>query len=129
MKTFSYVQIATGLFTGAYVSTNADGQQLDDFLRAKSKQGMKLIEGRFDRSRQRWDESAQSAVVDPAIEKLHLGEKKRVAAARATQAQIRALEGKQQRPVRELAVDPANKTARDKLNEIDAQIAELRKSL
>lgn len=42
---------------------------------------------------------------------------------------IDRLERSQARPTRELAIDPANEAARARLNQIEAQIHELRESL
>jgi hypothetical protein len=44
-------------------------------------------------------------------------------------AKIRHFEGQQHRPLRELAIDPTNQAARNRLTELEAAIAELRKQL
>ena len=44
-------------------------------------------------------------------------------------SQITALETQQARPLRELLLDSTNEYAKNKMTEIDAQIAELRKGL
>jgi hypothetical protein len=103
-------------------------------------EGETWVEGHIDPLSQRLD-LASGKVVDyqpPAPDENHLWNAtakrwqkspERVElerASRLARAEIEKLEASQLRPLRELAVDPNNEKARERLNELETRIAELR---
>jgi hypothetical protein len=115
-KQRSFYDPSTGLFTGRVIRCP------DAALEANTPAGMAAIEGRFDERTQRVDVQtgevvAYDAPPDP-VEKRN-----------RARARIRALEAKQKRPLRELSIDPSNDEAKRRLQEIDAEISELRRAL
>lgn len=137
-KTWSMYLVDSGLFTGRRVT----GCTPED-LEHNTPPGCAAIEGKFDAGSQRvdlqtgevvdyrpvapdadheWNEAARRWTLRPEI----------VTARRAraeTMAQIEDLEARQARPLRELAVDPTNTAARDRIDQLDQQIRVLRLTL
>jgi hypothetical protein len=84
--------------------------------------GMVAIEGAFDHRTQRIDVDTKKAVdYQPGIDAARAETSEQQA-----QARVAILEAAQSRPLRELAIDPSNATAKQRLAEIDGEIASLR---
>lgn len=115
MSTWSFYSLETGLFTGRVSSASKLGKVPD---------GCGAMVGRYDRLSQRVDLDT-GEVVEHRDEALNAA-RQREARARAARRRIARLEAQQARPLRELAIDPNNAAAKQRLAEIDAQIAELR---
>lgn len=136
-KWWSFYDATTGLFTGRRVLCS------ERLLERNIRPGEAAIEGMFDHLSQRVDvESGE--VVDyqppqPDADHEWIAEARRwrkrpeIAEAerldRRSRERIAELEIAQLRPLRELAVDPDNAAAKQRLVEIEAEIAELRPSL
>lgn len=101
MKTWSFFDLAAGEFTGATYS----GEELE----ANTPPGCEAREG------------IHLPPADPRIAAR--------AARRAAIRQIERLEAAQARPLRELAIDSADESARARLRDLDARITALRNSL
>lgn len=117
MKTWSFYRLEDGLFISRrFSSTNAE------IVEKNTPDGCAAIEGRYDQRTQRVDLATGDVVAHEAPpDARRLRDR--------AQARIAALEGKQNRPARELALDPSNTEARRRLEAIDAEIMELRKAL
>jgi hypothetical protein len=112
----SFYDPETGIFTGRQFRGSLRN------LSANTPPGMKALRGRYDHRTQRVDvETGEVVAYDAPPDP---GQKRNRARAR-----IRALEAKQERPLRELSIDPNNADARQRLAEIDAEISELRGDL
>ena len=134
MNAWSFYDPATGLFSKRVLHCSARA------VEANTPSGLLVLEGEYDYLSQRVDlETGQ--VVDyqpPAPDDDHLWHhdakrwrlKPEVAERRRSQAKARAkileLEASQLRPQRELMMDPENKEARQRLEAIEAAIAEQR---
>lgn len=103
MKTWSFRLAATGEFIGA--TWQGDPRHLP----ANTPPGCEAVEG------------VHEALPDPVAQA-------REARQRALR-RIGSLESAQARPLRELAIDPDNVVARERLRELDARIAALRNAL
>jgi hypothetical protein len=131
MRTWSFYLLETGAFTGrTYSSTDPDT------LARNTPPDCVAIEGTFDPRTQRFDSRAGMVEhwrpAPPSDDHEWIDGAWRLSAAairRRTLAQIRAIESQQLRPLRELAVDPDNPIARERLTSLDAQIAALRELL
>lgn len=132
---WSFCDASTGLFS----SIRYSGPSVEENTPA----GMIAIEGDFDPLSQRV-ELTTLQVVDwqppkpdddhewqPSIRRwvLTRGASERAARRAVALARIAALETAQARPVRELQIDPLNTRARERLLEIEAEIAALRADL
>lgn len=115
MKEFSQYDTATGLFTSQIV-TGIEAPQATP--------GYDWKEGAFDHVRQRVEIPSGEVVeyVAPPAD-----DARRVK--RRAQAMIEQLERRQLRPLRELTRDPANRTARLRIDELDIEISKLRSQL
>ncbi len=135
--TWSFYHSVTGIIhTGTF--TGPERALIDN-----TPAGHVPIEGRYDLENQRVDVDSGAVVdyVPPQPDDDHAWNatsrrwelKPEVIAAAAADEQARSqiaqLEASQLRPLRELALDPTSKTARDKLAAIDTQIAEQRLAL
>ena len=133
-RTWAAYDRATGLFSSRHVLCD------EHSIAANTPAGFAVIEGRYDHLAQRIDVTTGQVVdyVPPAPDADHEwnADAKRwqkradVIAAENAEAQARReiaqLEASQLRPLRELALDPTNATARAKLAAIEAEIAERR---
>lgn len=114
MKTFSFYDPATGLLSGGNVTLP------EGLLELNTPEGLVAIEGVFDPARQRIDLATGKAVdwqppVDPQRAAAHRHfERERL---------VRQMEGQQARSMRALLLDPNDQQARQRLAEIEAQIA------
>lgn len=127
MKNWSFYNKATGIFTGRRYSAPDDSQ-----LEANTLGNEAPLEGDHDPQRVRvdlasgepieyrppapspdhiWFEPGRAWVLSPAALQ-----------ARTARAKIEHLEGRQARAVRELALNPDNKTAREVLTTLEAEI-------
>lgn len=139
MKTRSVYDPDTGLFTGEVLTCS------DDQIKPNARGA--LLEGRFDRLSQRVD-LATKAVVDyqpTAPDENHEWREnvvngrprwvkrsevvEREERDRSARGEIKRLELRQLRVMRELLIDPENSTARAMLQEIEAKIVEQRSGL
>ncbi len=110
-----------------------DGRFLSRHLTSTSRESVKLntpagyraIDGRYDRFMQRVDLATGEVIVDESLAAARDDQRRRDGALAA----IAELERQQLRPLRELARDPANRTARLKIDAIDIEIAQLREQL
>lgn len=117
--TYSFYDESTGAIAARTFSGSAR------LLALNTPKGHRAIEGHFDRLSQRVDIETGEVVerVRPAEE---------VAAERAAATAVNAarrideLERASWRPLRELAIDPNNETAKQRLGEIDSEIESLR---
>jgi len=129
-RTWSFYDPATGEFIGRTFAGP------DTALAINTPRGMVAFEGDHDHRTMRVNlgTGALERWRDPPPSRDHQWQagqwvRSRVAARREALAQIVALEAQQLRPLRELAVDPDNPIARERLTSLDAQIAELRELL
>lgn len=119
MNTWSFYDRATGLFAGRIYSGP------DDCLGMNTSDGFVAIEGMFDRHTQRFDIERGEVIEDLS---LSAGRDQFERRQRAL-THIAELERRQLRPTRELAIDPSNESARERVQAIEAQIAGLRAQL
>jgi hypothetical protein len=96
--TWSFVDIETGAFTGRRFSGPAHA------LEANTPEGCRAVEGALQ----------LEARDDPELRRSRIVER------------IEALERRQQRPLRELQIDPTNAEARSRLEQIESEIEQLR---
>lgn len=89
------------------------------------RQGEAWIEGHLDKRSQRVD-VATGAVVAYQRPASEIEAEQRAARDRLARQRIAELERAQHRPLRELAIDPANAEAKKRLTKIDEEIAALR---
>ena len=119
---FSFYRLATGAFTGR----RFDGPIYE--VGINTPVGCAAITGAFDRLSQRIDLETGQVVAykrpasEIAAEQLAVRE-------RQSRQRIAQLEQQQLRPLRELAIDSSNTTARRRLDEIDAEIAARRSDI
>jgi hypothetical protein len=139
---WSFYRLDTGMFTGQKLFAASQHTE------SNTPTGCGVIEGDFDHLSQRvdlttgqvvdwqpappaedgfytwaWDTATRRWVSTPTEATLYLEERARIIAA------IVALEATQDRPTRELALDPNNDVSRAKLTLINSQIAALRAGL
>lgn len=117
MSTWSFYRQDTGEFTGRRRRAPRLGQ---------IPSGCGAVEGLHDPMRERVDLETGDVV---AWESPKLGALQRKRRRREIQARIDSLERAQQRPIRELLIDPNNAAAKQRLAEIDAEIAAQRADL
>lgn len=122
MKTWSFFDPATGLFSGRGFS----GTEMA--LSENTPDGLVPIEGTYDRRSQRID-VATGAVVAHEPTAPEIAADSHAALKRQRRQRIVALEQKQLRPLREIAIDPSNAEAKQRLQEIDDEIAAKRAEL
>lgn len=119
MKEWHYAyRLTDGVFTGQRVRARISTQ-----LRAPD--GCGYIAGEFDRRTQRVDVTT-GQVVPYVRSPQEVTLEQRGENRRRARAAIRRLERAQQRPLRELYLDPANEQAKARLQAIDSEIATLR---
>jgi hypothetical protein len=127
----------TGMFTGRTISCSAK------WLELNTPQGFATIEGRYDELSQRvdvetgevidwqppqpdddheWSDDRKRWTLKPDV----AGRRRK---SREARARIAELESDQLRPQREMAIDPSNEEARNRLKDIEQEIADLRKDL
>jgi hypothetical protein len=116
-RVFSFYRESDGLFTGRRITTNDMAA-----LKRDTPEGCVALEGRYDRCRHRVDLATGEVIIDESLSADRDRERRRNAALQA----IEELERRQHRPMRELAADPGNVEAAQRLAEIDEQIAQLR---
>lgn len=138
MKHWHFYDPESGLFSTATFSSNDP-----DMLDANTPSGMHALEGEFDFLSQRvnpetgevidyqppqpseeheWNADIKRWVLKSSI----IARNQRRVAAKSS---IEQLEAKQMRAMRELALDPNNEPAKNRIAAIDAEIADLRKDL
>ncbi len=124
MRTWSFYRLSDGTFTGREFSAPNDKA-----MSANTPEGCAAIEGRYDCQSQRVDLESGRVITDEAMREEHernaSAERRRLGALTA----IQALEQKQLRPMRELAIEPTNRTAADRLRSIEEEIAKHRQLL
>lgn len=108
---YSFYDEKTGVFTGRRYSGKA--------VKENTPQGLAAIEGTHDRRTHRVDLDTGEVVPYQAPPDAQQQRDR-------AQARIATLERAQQRPSRELAIDPDNAEARRRIEAIDAEIAQLR---
>jgi hypothetical protein len=135
---FCFYDNATGLFSGR------SGRYADEAMaQANAPEGFTALQGAFDRNSQRF-EIESGNVIDyqppsPGADYEWSAERKRYSKSLAAvqrdgliafaQQSIEMLERSQLRPIRELALDPANVAAKSRLQQIEDAIAVHRQSL
>jgi hypothetical protein len=125
MKTWSFYNARTGRFLGRkYSGPNSYAVGAKELAR-NTPDGFVAIQGDFDRFTQRFDIGAGKVVTDPSLTAERNAFEKRQRALSA----IAELERRQARSLRELAVDPNNAEASQRLRDLDDRIAKLRAEL
>jgi hypothetical protein len=130
MKTVSIYRLSDGALTGAQIAMSPWN---DAVARAHLPAGHAFIDGAHDHRKKRVH-VASGQIVDYAQPKDPDHDRRRAAfaqsdAKRKAQLEIDTLERSSQRAARELAIDPTNASARARLVDVEAQIAERRKQL
>lgn len=123
MNSWSFYDLTTGEFSTRRISSTAPLS-----LKKLTPAGCAPIRGRYDRRTQRVD-IATGAVVERVRAQSEIDAEAQQSTRMTALARIRQLEEQQARPLRELAIDPANTAARARLATLDEQIAGLRNSL
>jgi hypothetical protein len=129
MKTWSFADASTGLFTGVTFSSCAPSNKQAAVLAANTREGWIAVEGTHDHLSQRLDLATGKVVNDADLARRNADAAEREQRRTLALARIRELEFKQLRPMRELATDPDSDMALGVLAEIDAEIAQLRAQL
>lgn len=129
MSTWSFYNLETGLFHSGTFTTGAraPARAMRD-VNANTPEGFAAIEGRYDRLTQRVDVDTGQVIAyeRPPSE---IADEQQTADEQRARRGIEALEVAQLRPLRELAIDPDNATAKQRLVDIDAEIVALRPPL
>lgn len=134
MSQWSFASVETGRFSGRTFSGSAK------LLRLNTPAGHIAIEGHYDSRTQRVDVVALEAargdhsppsdfVVAYQRPQIETDAEQQASRDRQARQRIDELERAQRRPVRELLIDPTNVAAKQRLAEIDAEIAVLRSDL
>jgi hypothetical protein len=115
VKAFTIYDRETGRIRGHYYGS-------PKHLEKNTPEGCAAVPGRYDPSRQRIDPETREPVDDVQPEDA----RRRT---RELKLRIDDLERRQARPLRELALDPGNATARARLEGLEAEIERLRRDL
>ena len=118
-KSWQFYDRATGLFSSRAFAGP------ERALAANTPDGCAAIEGRYDRNTQRVDVASGQVVAyqRPVSE---VDTERREADRRRARRRIDELERAQLRPLRELAIEPANQEAKRRLEQIEDEIVRLR---
>lgn len=122
MSVWSFYDEATGAIAARTFSGSAR------LLALNTPKGHRAIAGTYDRLQQRVDVETGEVVARQRPTEEVTAER-RAAAAETARLRIEELERTSWRPLRELAIDSSNATAKQRLSEIDSEIAALRDDL
>jgi hypothetical protein len=120
LRRWSYYRESDGLFISQRRSTN--NAQL---VSRTAPDGCIAIEGHYDRFTQRFDIASGKVVADPSL----AAERDACRRQQRALTGIAELERRQARAMRELAIDPDNAEASQRLRDLDGRIAKLRAEL
>jgi hypothetical protein len=120
VKVYSFYDPQTGVLTGSTFCASRP-----EYLEANTPRGLAAVEGEWNPLTHTVDLETSAVVPSPAAAPAVDPDRQR----RDTLVKIAQLEARQLRPLRELAIDPHDRQARDRVSAIDAEIAALRSSL
>jgi hypothetical protein len=120
VKAYSFYDPETGALSGStFYATRPE------YLAANTPRGLAAVEGEWSASDHVVDLNTKAVVARSPMASAVDPDRHR----RETLVKIAQLEARQMRPLRELAIDPHDRQARDRVSAIDAEIAALRTSL